>query len=146
MIEVAVGFGVGEAVGAAVGGFVPAGAVGAAVGADVVWIVGVGVVVPAVFTGVPDPPAAGEVGSAGPARGTLDGDAVGSPAIAGKRPKSPRVRLYPASASPTAREGPRRTYSVKDPRPFWPRARALDFPAGAPTLVGTSYPAYTPDK
>ena len=84
---VAVGFAVGEAVGAAVGGVVPA--VGATVGADVGRTVGVDVLVP---VGAPDPSVVGEVGSAGPARGALGGDAVAL-TTAGKRPESSRLRL-----------------------------------------------------
>jgi hypothetical protein len=140
MIEVGVGTGVGEAVGAAVGAVVfTGGAVGAAVGgvvgADVGRTVGVDVRRSSVLVGGIDPAgAAVATESAGPASGILDGDAVAPFGTIGSAPTASRVRLNPTSARPTARDGPRRTYSVKDARPRWPRARSLDFPC-APTLV-----------
>jgi hypothetical protein len=138
-MEVLVGIGLGEAVGAVVGGFVAAGgavggAVGGVVGADVGRTVCADVRGSGVLAGVTDPAGSGEaIGSAGPVRGTSDGDAVALLGAGELAPTASRVRLKPARATPTASEGPRRTYRVKDARPRWPRARSFDFPC-PPTL------------
>jgi hypothetical protein len=139
MIDVAVGAGVGEAVGAEVGGFVvTAGAVGCAlgeavgatVGAVVGRTVGADVRGSGVRAGEAEPPGTEDAtGSAGPASGTPEGDAVAAPDGGnGFAPSASRVRLKPASATATARDGPRRTYRVKDARPRRSRAGSLDFP------------------
>jgi hypothetical protein len=140
MIVVAGGIGLGEAVGAAVGGLVVTGAavgaaVGAVVGAKVGRLVGVDVRGSVVPAGGIEPWGRGDVtGSAGPASGTPDGDAVALPGAVGFAPSASRVRLKAASARPTARDGPRRTHSVKDARPRRLRARSLDFPC--PPMLG----------
>jgi hypothetical protein len=141
-----VAVGTGDAVGATVGGLVITGAavggevgapvgavVSAAVGADVVRMVGVDVRGSGVLPGWSDSPGTDDaVAPAAPDAGALVGDALAPPgaialALSCVRPK-------PASATPTAREGPRRTYKVKEARPRWPGARSIDFPSSAPTL------------
>jgi hypothetical protein len=47
-------------------------------------------------------------------------------------PAASRLRLKPASATPTAREGARSTYRVKEARPLWPKARPSSFPSRPP--------------
>jgi hypothetical protein len=141
---VLVGTGVGETVGAAVSGFVTTGgAVGAAVGGFVAAGGAVGGGVGAcvdvrgslVVPGSIDPAEPGDVsGFAGPATGTADGDAGAALGAALFASTASRVRLKPASARATASDGPRSTYSVKDARPAWPRARSVDFPSIPPTL------------
>jgi hypothetical protein len=132
------GVGVGGSDGVdAVGALVAGGAVGAAVGATVGATDGVEVREFSVAAGVAE--AAGTPDAWGwtePSVAVASGDAAGvgevSPAT-GRMPVS-RVRLNPARTRPTASDGPRRTYKVKDARPPWPRARSRDFPSSAPTL------------
>ena len=110
--------GVGGSVGAgAVGALVAGGAVGAEVGATD----GVEVRVSRVAGGVAAAPGAGDAPCVGVARGAAVAVGEVSPAV-GRTP-GPRVRLKPTRTRPTASEGPRRTYKVKDARPPWPRAR-----------------------
>jgi hypothetical protein len=120
LVDTGVGVGRSDEPGA-VGALVAGGAVGAAVGAGD----GVAVRVWRVATGVAEAAGAPDVGWAELLVGVTSGDAapVGEELPAnGRRPVS-RVRLNPASTRPTARDGPRRTYNVKDARPPWPRAR-----------------------
>jgi hypothetical protein len=132
---VLVGMGVGVAgsdgAGAKVGESVAAGgAVGAAVGATG----GAEVRVSGVAFGVADVPVAGDVGdAAAPLLGV--GDAVAAPEGPGGSwgPPASRIRLNPARARPTASDGPRSTYKVKEARPPWPRPRSPGFPSGPPT-------------
>lgn len=135
-----IGVGVGRSDGTgAVGALVAGGAVGPGVGAtdgaadgaaDGVDVRGSGVVGGLAEAGTPD--ASGCVDAlVGLASG--DGGVVveESPAT-GKMPVS-RVRLNPARTRPTASDGPRRTYSVKEARPRWPGAGSFEFPSSAPT-------------
>ncbi len=142
-VGVGVGVGGGDGVGggsdgvggATVGEVVPG---GGAVGAAVAGTDGAGVRVPGVATGLAEAAGAGAVeDGAEPLVGVASGDVV---AVVGESagacwllPES-RVRLNPARARPTASEGPRRTYKVKEARPRWPEALSLCLPSSPPTL------------
>jgi hypothetical protein len=119
--------------GASVGGIaVGGGAVGAAVaGAD-----GVGVRAADVAGGGCEVPEAGvDGGVAEPFVGVARGDAllVLGESVGGFGVAASRVTLNPARARPTASDGPRRTYNVKDARPRWPGAPP-SLPVIPPTL------------
>jgi len=61
--------------------------------------------------------------------GEADGDAVAGTLLGGSSLTVSRVRPNPARTMPTARDGPRRTYRVKEARPAWPKAWPPDFPS-----------------
>jgi hypothetical protein len=130
LVGIGVGVGGSDGAGASVGAFVAAGgAVGAAVGATD----GAVVRVSGVAFGVADAPVAGEVGDAA-APLLAVGDAVAAPDGSGGRPAAlSRMMLKPARARPTASDGPRSTYKVKEARPPWPRPRLPGFPSSPPT-------------
>jgi len=130
LLGIAVGVGTSDGAGV-VGAMVAGRAVGAEVGATD----GVDVRVSSVAGGVTDAGTRDARGGVDPLVGVTSGDAAGvgeeSP-VTGRTPAS-RVRLNPARTRPTASDGPRRTYKVKDARPPWPGARSPDFPSGTPT-------------
>jgi len=144
-VLVGTGVGVGGSVGAGgrVGELVAAGgAVGGAVGGGG----GADVRVSAVAVGVADRPVVGDAGdAAAPLVGVGDAvtDAEGSGCSFG--PPLSCITLNPARARPTASDGPRSTYKVKDARPPWPRPRP-GFPSNPPTLVDSSYRPEPVDK
>jgi hypothetical protein len=128
-VEVAGNEGGGVTVGETVVG---GGAVGAAVaGAD-----GGDVRVPGVADGVAEAAEAGVAGDVGPPVGDASGElvAVFGESAGGCGLPASGVALNPARASPTASDGPRRTYKVKDARPLRPEALSPGLPSSPPTL------------
>lgn len=107
---------------------------GGAVGAAVAGAVGVGVL--GEPSGDADAPRGEGVGAgAGLSVEITSGALVGELLLAGcAAPRASCVRLKPARARATARDGPRRTYRVKEARPPWPAARPAGFPTRPPTL------------
>jgi hypothetical protein len=75
-----------------------------------------------------------------------DGDALAPAGVSlGLGVVLSRVKLNPARATPTASDGPRSTYRVKEARPVWPRALPPDFPS-LPTPAGSLLRVVTPRR
>jgi hypothetical protein len=126
--------GTGAIVGGFVGGFVRVGgAVGAATEGDAVGVAVRASVPPGSVIAGP-----GNVcGGFEPPGDDPDGDELAAAgASLGLGVALSRVKLNPARATPTASDGPRSTYRVKEARPVWPRAWPPDFPS-LPTPAGS---------